>query len=167
MKMYVVLSHNDGSGETLFSTNPFPIKHDAIKWMQDDINELLLQSGHKISCEDSICDDGAAIEICGVMYEWSIAAIDVPTDRAIIPLSNNTNLVAEADGDSDFRIIYVGIERDGFFVQDLVAVGEDYEFADDLEIIHKSGVYAVRVYSDSGSEDYTQKYYIKQRAEED
>ena len=162
MEMYVVLSHNDGSGGTLFTTNPFPTKDAAFRWMENDILQLLSETGHKISCEDYLDDNGAAMEICGVTYEWSIATIDIPTGRAVVPLNNTTNLVAEVDSDSDFRMIYVGIERDGSFTQDLVAVGEDYEFADDLEIIHKSGAYAVRVYSDSGSEDYTHKYYIKQ-----
>lgn len=164
MQMYVVLSHNDGAGETLHTTAPFHLKDDAIDWMRKDISTVC--NHHKISDDDFIDDDGAAIEVCGVMYEWAISPIEIPEDRAVVRLDNNTSLVADVDKDGDFRMIYVGFERDGFFTQDLVSVGEDYEFADDLEVIHKSGVFAVRVYSDDKSEDYTHKFYIKQYLDE-
>ena len=70
-------------------------------------------------------------------------------------------LVAEVGAESDYREIFIGIEdKDGSWIQDLAIVGEEYEIRD-MKVIHKPGVYTVKVYSDRFNEDYTHEFCIE------
>lgn len=51
------------------------------------------------------------------------------TNRIEIPLKDGTILVAEQNTDSDYpRELYVGLEKDGVWVQDIAFVGQSYQY---------------------------------------
>jgi len=72
-------------------------------------------------------------------------------NKISIPLGNGRCLVAEKGNDPDHKEIYIGIEKDGCWIQTLSVIGED-EF---------SSAYKIRVYGEPKEEDYTQAFYVK------
>lgn len=74
-------------------------------------------------------------------------------------------LVAEMNFDKNYREIFVGIETDGVWTQDLAIVGQQYHYADD-KIVYKNST-SVKIYSDAASEDYTHDFVVDLFKEEE
>ena len=79
--------------------------------------------------------------------------------RIELPVSSGKKLVVESSGDADYKEFYIGLEEDGVWVQDLAVIGEDYFYGDN-KLIPVVGMYTVKVYGDSDSEDYTHTFMI-------
>lgn len=79
--------------------------------------------------------------------------------RLEIPVSSGKKLVVESSGDADYKEFYVGLEENGVWVQDLAVIGEDYFYGDD-KLIPVVGMYTVKVYGDSDSEDIANEFII-------
>lgn len=87
--------------------------------------------------------------------------------RIELQISDNTKLVAEINPDpAGYKEIFIGIERDGCWVQDLAVVGKQYHYDDGLIVVLDDG-FRVLVYGDSEDENYTNKFLINERREED
>ena len=90
--------------------------------------------------------------------------------RIRIPLTDNMALVAEKGLDGDYKEIYIGIEKDGIWYQDLAFVRECYHYGDrqdekGSETIPEHGKYEVAVYADDSQEDYTDIFRIREYEE--
>lgn len=73
-----------------------------------------------------------------------------------IPLTETLTLTAEASTDPDFNEIYIGVEKDNVWHQDLAIVREVYEIDNyGSTIIHYPDEYEILLYSNPNSEDYT------------
>ena len=65
----------------------------------------------------------------------------------------------ESSSNADYKEFYVGLEENGVWVQDLAVIGEDYFYGDD-KLIPVVGLYNVKVYGNSDSEDCTDTFVI-------
>ncbi len=74
-------------------------------------------------------------------------------------------LVAEINPDKDYREIFIGIEKDGVWTQDLAIVGQWYRHKEN-KIVRENRV-SVKVYSDATDEDYTHEFVVDLFQEED
>lgn len=84
-----------------------------------------------------------------------------------IHLYDNTFLVAEQNEGLVYKELYIGIEKDGVWIQDLATVREKYHYDDNvLHVVHDHGEYEVLVYADKEDEDYTHKFVIGEYREE-
>ena len=74
-------------------------------------------------------------------------------NRVVVPLPNGDALIAEANSDTDYKEIFVGIESptNGAYYQDLAIVGADYSYPKDAP---------VQVTDDEYSEDYTHEFHV-------
>ena len=85
-----------------------------------------------------------------------------------IPLGDDIRLIAETNTADGYKEIVVGHKKGDVYWQDLAVIGEAYHYDD----IHDGpvldhGKYIVRVYSDEGIDDYTDKFTIEQYKEEE
>ncbi len=68
-------------------------------------------------------------------------------------------LTVDKSADPNFpRAIYIGLEKDGQWLQDLVFVTQKYHYGED-ELVYEEGI-RVLVYADKDSEDYTNEFNI-------
>lgn len=67
-------------------------------------------------------------------------------------------LVAEINPDKDYRGIFIGIEKDGVWTQDIAIAGQWYRYKEG-EIVYENRV-SVKVYSDASDEDYTHEFVV-------
>lgn len=75
-------------------------------------------------------------------------------------LGNGYKIVVERSHDPEFPTeVYVGIEKDGMWIQDLVIVRNAYKVINDKTAKVESNPEAVEmlIYGDSNTEDYTEK----------
>ena len=89
-----------------------------------------------------------------------------------IRLTDEVFLVAEIDAgsyDMSYKEIFIGLERDGVWFQDLAIVREKYHYedaaCDKSVVVPDHGKYEVLVYSDECCEDYTHKFVINEYSE--
>ena len=80
-------------------------------------------------------------------------------------------LVAERGIDTKYNEIYIGIEKNGVWTQDLAVIREKYHYEDNpisdiLDVVNEDK-FEVLVYADKDNEDYTNRFTIEQRDEED
>ena len=91
-------------------------------------------------------------------------------NRIVIDLGF-AKLVAEKGIDDKYNEIYVGIEKNGVWVQDLAIVREKYHYEDspnsDLPTVVNEDKFEVLVYANKDDEDYTNKFIIEQYCEDD
>lgn len=92
-------------------------------------------------------------------------------NRIVIDLGF-AKLVAEKGFDDKYNEIYIGIEKNGVWVQDLAIVREKYHYkdihdSDILPTVVNEGKFEVLVYANKDDEDYTNKFIIEQYCEED
>ena len=91
-------------------------------------------------------------------------------NRIVIDLGF-AKLVAEKGTDDKYNEIYVGIEKNGVWVQDLAVVREKYHYEDnpdsDMPTVVNEDKFEVLVYANKDDEDYTNKFIIEQYCEED
>lgn len=91
-------------------------------------------------------------------------------NRIVIDLGF-AKLVAERGIDNKYNEIYIGIEKDGVWVQDLATVREKYHYEDnpnsDIPNVVNEDKFEVLVYADKNNEDYTNKFTVEQYCEED
>ena len=91
-------------------------------------------------------------------------------NRIVIDLGF-AKLVAEKGTDDKYHEIYVGIEKNGVWLQDLAVVREKYHYKDspnsDIPTVVNEGKFEVLVYANKDDEDYTNKFIIEQYCEED
>ena len=86
-------------------------------------------------------------------------------DRFIIPLSNGYNIVSERNSGEFNKELYVGIEdENGAYIQDLVIVRPTYKFKSD-NIVFDSDKFEILVFGDENIEDYTNKFVVPLREE--
>lgn len=91
-------------------------------------------------------------------------------NRIVIDLGF-AKLVAEKGTDNNYNEIYVGVEKEGSWSQDLAIVREKYHYKDNpnsgIPTVVNEGKFEVLVYADKNDEDYTNKFIIEQYCEED
>ena len=89
-------------------------------------------------------------------------------NRIVIPLSNEFNLIAEQNTDSEYeKEIFIGIESpSGVYWQDLAIVRPAYTFENN-HVNFKSNEFEVLVYGNSDCEDYTEQYSVMLRKDDD
>ena len=81
--------------------------------------------------------------------------------RIEVPLNDGDKLVAEVNPNKPFREIFVGIEnKNGVWVQDLAAIGQDYEIEDDLSVKNVDNFYRVRCWTDPHTEDMSHSFLV-------
>ena len=81
--------------------------------------------------------------------------------RIEIPLSNGYRLVAEANPDTSYKEIFIGLlDEKGLWHQDLAIVGQAYMFDRDYNVLPKDQL-SVKVYADSNNEDFTEEFIIE------
>lgn len=84
-----------------------------------------------------------------------------------IELGGGLKLVAEQDPDAMFgKGLYVGIEKDGEWVQDLAIVRNAYDICDG-NVVYKDKLFDVLVYADENNEDYTHDFHVPLYEEEE
>lgn len=86
-------------------------------------------------------------------------------NRIELQISENTKLVAEINPDKDYKEIFVGVEKDGCWIQDLVRIGKPYEYDSNLNVIMKDG-YRIMVFGDGYSDDCTHDHIVDEYKEE-
>ena len=79
-----------------------------------------------------------------------------------IPLSDGNYLVAWRNTAQDYnKEIFIGIEHNGVWAQDLAVVRPRYTYdSEDGSVIFKDDLFDVFVYSDCDQEDYTDEFAI-------
>lgn len=91
-------------------------------------------------------------------------------NRIVIDLGF-AKLVAEKGIDNKYNEVYIGIEKDGVWVQDLAVVRQKYHYKDnpnsDIPDVVNEDKFEVLVYADKNDEDYTNRFVIEQYNEED
>lgn len=87
--------------------------------------------------------------------------------RIEIDLGNGCKLTAEVGSDPMYpREIYVGIEKDGIWYQDL-AIIKNTEKLLNGELTYIPNLFSVLVFADENLEDYTDRFEIKTHEEEE
>lgn len=86
--------------------------------------------------------------------------------RIEVDLCNGVKLVAEVGTGTHFPAIYIGLERNGVWFQDLTFAEQSYD-VDGTKIVFNNSTVDVALYGDEHSEDYTQKIRIPILKEED
>lgn len=75
-------------------------------------------------------------------------------------------LVAEKGIDNKYNEIYIGIEKDGVWVQDLAVVRQKYHYQDypdsNMVDVINEDEFEVLVYADKDGADYTNRFVIEQ-----
>lgn len=85
----------------------------------------------------------------------------VLTQRIRIPVTENTAIVAEQGMDPDYKELYIGLEHDGIWEQDLAIVRECYSIEDgSTDPTPQHGHYEVLIYEDEATEDWTNRFCI-------
>lgn len=85
--------------------------------------------------------------------------------RIEMPLGGGKKLVVYAL--DEVREVQICIEEDGAWKQDLVIVGQDHTYDNNMKIVFKDGTYSVKVYANAYNEDFTTEYLIEEYKEED
>ena len=81
-------------------------------------------------------------------------------ERSETTLGNGYKIVAERSRDPDFPTeVYVGIEKDGAWIQDLVCVRNAYKIINDKVEVNPKAI-EILIYGDTYSEDYTDKVVV-------
>ena len=81
-------------------------------------------------------------------------------NKIVIDLGyDNLQLIVERNLDPGYNEVFVGLERNGVWVQDLAIVGQQYHYGDDCNVIGENGM-RVLVYADAENEDYTHEFKI-------
>ncbi len=91
-------------------------------------------------------------------------------ERICLRLTDEVFLVAEINIGAHimpYKEIFVGLERDGVWFQDLAVIREKYYYEDTLTVVPEHGRYEVLVYSDSDDEDYTHRFVIEEHIDEE
>ena len=95
------------------------------------------------------------VAFCFVKYILAIRG-DGMEQRIVSPLKNGVSLVAEASTNPDFPCeIYVGLMKDGVWIQDLCAVTQEYQY--------ENTATNVLVWSNENYEGYTHKFTVPER----
>ena len=79
-------------------------------------------------------------------------------NRIEIDLGFATLTVNESVDPNFLREIYIGLEKDGQWLQDIVSVAQEHYY-EDGELTYNEGI-RVLVYADKDSEDYTNEFNI-------
>lgn len=79
-------------------------------------------------------------------------------NKIVIPCAFG-NLVVEKNIDDNYKEIFIGIEEDGVWVQDIAIVRNAYYYDDNDNVVLEDHA-EVLVYADSNNEDYTHKFSI-------
>lgn len=90
-------------------------------------------------------------------------------NRITIELPKGLKLVAERNIDPEYQNeIYVGIETpDGIWHQDLAIIRNAYSIDDNLIVNWSPGKFEVLVYANKDDEDYTNKFLVELRDDEE
>ncbi len=80
-------------------------------------------------------------------------------NRIELQISENVKLVAEVNPEAGYKEIFIGVEKDGCWEQDLVIVGKPYSYDSDSHVILNDG-FRVLVYGHAEMEDYTNEFLI-------
>lgn len=82
--------------------------------------------------------------------------------RVEVWLENGKKFVAEVGAGDLYKEIYLGIEDEDGFWQDVAILGEAYEYGPGGYMAVKPGMYRLYVYGDADREDYTTAFNIAQ-----
>ena len=74
-------------------------------------------------------------------------------------------LVAEVNPDQSYREIFIGIETDGVWTQDLAIVGQRYHYEEEKTI--NEDRLSIKIYADANDEDYTHEFKVDLLKEEE
>ena len=81
-------------------------------------------------------------------------------NRIVIPLDNGYKLIAEQNTGEFDKEFYIGVETEtGAYIQDLVIVRPTYTFKDE-SVKFDSDKFEMLVFANSESEDYTNKFVV-------
>lgn len=83
-----------------------------------------------------------------------------------IKLTDDTYLVCDSNGDSDYKEFVIYVEKEGLPFQDLAIVRESYHYEDD-KVVPNHGKYDVLVFEDEFDESYTSYLTIKEYEDPD
>lgn len=87
-------------------------------------------------------------------------------NKIVIPCAFG-NLVVEKNIDDNYKEIFIGIEEDGVWVQDIAIVRNAYYYDDNDNVVLEDHA-EVLVYADHNNEDYTHSFNVeKHNFEED
>ena len=88
-------------------------------------------------------------------------------DRFVIPLSNGYKLVSEKNTGEFDKELYVGLESpDGSYIQDLAIIRPTYKFNNN-DIVFDADKFEILVFEDADREDYTNKFTVPLRKEDE
>lgn len=112
--MYILTSHNDGAGSTL-NAYDFPTFNAASEAMKEEIRELYEEMHREYREEDGeIYDDGAALELFGVMYEWKV--IHLPSNTELLGVSEGALTAAKEYAETADPEDRLNFEFQGVFI---------------------------------------------------
>ena len=107
------------------------------------------------------------------VYRWyqTHTSPDVSPDQAMdgsnrieIPCAGGVSLVAERNEDNNYNEIFIGLEKDGVWIQDLAVARQAYTYQKQSTFpVHTAGEYEVFVWKNEDSEDCTHEIRILQR----
>lgn len=79
-------------------------------------------------------------------------------NKIVIPCAFG-NLVVEKNIDEDYKEVFIGVEEDGVWVQDIAIVRNAYHYDNEGNVVLDD--YAeVLIYADPNNEDYTNRFYV-------
>ena len=112
-----------------------------------------------------VWENGEMVEYDGeVVYH---RAGEPREEKVVIPLDKDRSLVAVKNSDPEYKEIIVFLQKEGSVYQDLAVVRERYCFSkDSVNPIPVKGEYEVLVYADPQSEDYTERFQVREWEEE-
>ena len=88
-------------------------------------------------------------------------------NKISIPLSNGYKLIVEQNTGEFDKELFIGIDNpDGRYAQDLAIIRPTYKCVED-DIIFGSDKFEILVFGDAGKEDFTEKFTVPLRKEDD
>ena len=88
-------------------------------------------------------------------------------DKVVIPLEDGYHLIIEKNAGEFDKEVYVGIENpQGKYIQDLAIVRPTYKFKDDA-VKFDSDRFEVLIFADHEVEDFTNKFTILRRNDDE
>ena len=86
------------------------------------------------------------------------------SNRIEIRCAGGVSLVAERNEDNNYNEIFIGLEKDGVWIQDLAVARQAYTYQKQSTFpVHTAGEYEVFVWKNEDSEDCTHEIRIMQR----
>ena len=84
-------------------------------------------------------------------------------NRIRIPCTGDVMLVAERNEDHGYNEIFIGLEKNGVWIQSLAVAGQDYTYQPGSDKpVFTPGRFSLKVWGNGGAEDFTEEFLISQ-----